>query len=469
MAASSESSEHQIERAQELFKRGNDAALKNNHDYAIQMYRESCRLSPDNLIFRQALRGVTRRKFHNDPHKVSKLIGARIQPLRLKARAEKAKGQWQRVLDLCEEVFLHNPWDIGAARDSAEAATHLQFPEVACWLLDSVFVQAEADKEYLIHAAQIYETHHQFQKAIGCWERVRKLDPYHETAKRQINALSASATILRSGLNEAVQKSTEAAAAVSDPRLNEQLNELKQPVETTEKRLAREIAEDPTRIGHYLELAEYFRSQNKLDDAEKVLAAGRKAVPGDELLRAQYAEVQLLRLRRAIAHFKKKAELDPDKPEIQSRLAELQEKLDAYELNELRHRVKVQPADAASRLAYGACLARLDKHDEAIAEFQQARGLGSNAQKVEALNRGGQSFEAKGLAKLAERNYQDALKVVDADEQALINELHYRMARVAEREGNLTQAEEHYNEVAANDYTYLDVAERLRALNQKRS
>ena len=48
---------------------------------------------------------------------------------------------------------------------------------------------------------------------------------------------------------------------------------------------------------------------------------------------------------------------------------------------------------------------------------------------------------------------------------ANLNALHYRLGRVAEAQGNTEAAEEHYNEVAANDYTYLDVAQRLRNLN----
>lgn len=464
MSDTTETPTQQTLRAQELFRRGNDAAFKSNHDYAIQMYREACRLTPDNLVYRQALRGVTRRKFNNDPSKVSKLIGARIQPIRMKAKGERGKGHFDKALDICEDALLLNPWDTAVSRDAAEAATQMHLPELACWLLDSVFPQAEGDKDWLTSAAPIYETHQQFHKAIACWERVRKLDPYHEQAKRQINALSASATILRSGLNEAVQKPKEAAV---DPRLDRELADLKQPVETLEQRLAREISEDPQRVGPYLELAETLRNQNKLEDAEKVLTAGRKAIPGDELLRSTHAEIQMLRLRRAIAHWTKKAELDPDQPELQTRLAELHEKLGAFELNEHRHRVKVQPTDAAARIDFGACLARLGRYDEAIAEFQQARGVGNQGQKLDALHRSGQAFEAKGLHKLAERSYQDALKLADADEQALINALHYRIARVAEAQGNFALAEEHYNEVAANDFTYEDVAERLRALNKK--
>jgi len=46
-----------------------------------------------------------------------------------------------------------------------------------------------------------------------------------------------------------------------------------------------------------------------------------------------------------------------------------------------------------------------------------------------------------------------------------INALHYRLGRVFEAQGDTQMAEEHYNEVAANDYGYLDVAQRLRNLH----
>jgi hypothetical protein len=81
------------------------------------------------------------------------------------------------------------------------------------------------------------------------------------------------------------------------------------------------------------------------------------------------------------------------------------------------------------------------------------------------LHQQGLSFEAEGALKLAERSYQDALKGADPEDLTTLNALHYRLGRVYEAMGNSTAAEEHYNEVAANDYGYLDVAERLRSLN----
>ena len=112
------------------------------------------------------------------------------------------------MLEICEEAFVHNPWDVGAARDAAEAAEQLGFKPLAQWLLESVQAQAN-DADFFRHLAHVHELNESWQKAIQCWERVKKLDPNDEDANRKINALSANATIQRSGLDEAIDKRDE--------------------------------------------------------------------------------------------------------------------------------------------------------------------------------------------------------------------------------------------------------------------
>ncbi len=73
-----------LQKSQTFFNYGNDAALKGNFDYAIAMYRQCCKIVPANLVYRQALRGIERRKFSNDPGKVGMLVGAKNQPLLLR-------------------------------------------------------------------------------------------------------------------------------------------------------------------------------------------------------------------------------------------------------------------------------------------------------------------------------------------------------------------------------------------------
>jgi tetratricopeptide (TPR) repeat protein len=454
------------QRAKQLFVHANDATLKNNFDYAIDLYNQALAIDPLNLLFRQALRNAERRKYNNEPGKVGMLAGARVQPVRLRARGEKGKGHWVRVLEICEEAFRIHPWDVGTSRDASEAAEQLGQKELSLWYLEVVFQQGQGDADFLRHLAHVYEWTEQFGKAIQCWERIAKLHPNDEHARRQVRALSASATIARSGLHQAVQApdspdgAAEAAAKLDMPGLDD----LKVKTETPEQRMLREIAEDPEHVRPYLELAEHYRGLNQLDEAEKILAQGRKARPEDELLREAHADVQLARIRRKMESLEKRLQLNPDDAETQAKLRTLGEKRDAYELNELRHRVRLRPTEAVLHLDLGKALMRQGKPDEAIAEFQQARS--DPDRKVEALHLSGQAFEAKGLPRLAERSYQDALKLVGPEDMPLMLALHYRLGRVAEAQGDRAAAEEHYNEVAANDYTYQDVAERLRALNQ---
>ena len=82
---SSESNSPDMQKAKTYFDYGNDAALKSNFDYAIDMYKQAARSCRNNLVYRQALRGIERRKFNNDPAKVGMLVGAKNQPILFRA------------------------------------------------------------------------------------------------------------------------------------------------------------------------------------------------------------------------------------------------------------------------------------------------------------------------------------------------------------------------------------------------
>src|SRR5262249_21755176 len=137
-------------------------------------------------------------------------------------------------------------------------------------------------------------------------------------------------------------------------------------------------------------------------------------------------------------------------------------KRDEYEISEYQRRAGLRPEDLNLQFQLGLRLARIGKHREAIACFQQARN--DTNLKVQALHHAGLSFEADGVHKLAERHYEDALKAADPTDTDTLNALNYRLGRVAENQGDVVKAIEHYHEVAANDYSYLDVAQRLRNL-----
>jgi tetratricopeptide (TPR) repeat protein len=455
----SESDSPDRQKAKTFFQYGNDAALKANLDYAIDMYKQACKLTPDHLGYRQALRSVQRRKFNNDPSKVGKLVGARNQPIRMRARSARGKGHYTQTLEICEEAFTHNPWDTAAAREASEAAEQAGYMKLAEWLVESVQAQAK-DAEFFRHAAHIYERNENWPKAIASWEQVKKIDPNDENANRQINSLSASATIKRAGLNEALQK--RAKPADSADELEAKLERLKQEQLSPEDRWHKEIQENPEQVWPYLNLAEHFRNRSQLEAAEKILAQGIKSNPKEPMLLQAYADLQMMRMKRAIESWTQRTQERPDDGAARAKLDQLTKLLSDYEIKEFRRRVAYSPEDTNLHFQLGLCLARAGLHDEAIGEFQQARS--SPTHKTQALHQVGLSFEAIGAHQLAERAYRDALKSIEDEDVANFNALHYRMGRVCEAMGNSEAAREHYNEVAANDYTYLDVAQRLKSL-----
>jgi tetratricopeptide (TPR) repeat protein len=464
MSDESESDKADVQRAQQYFQVGNDATLKSNYDYAIEMYKRACKIVPDNLVYRQALRGVERRKFNGDPNKVGMLVGAKNQPIMLRAKSARSKGKHKEAIELCEEAFVNNPWDVGAARVAAESAEQLGMLGVAQWFVETVQTITK-DVDFLKFSAHIHELNESWQKAINCWEQVKKLHPNDQDASRQINALSAAGTIKRAKLEDSLDRHAQAAAAPEPAEsLDTKLERLKQEQLTPEQRLIKEIVSDPQAVHAYIDLADIYRQRSELDKAEKVLAKGIKANPNDAGLMSVHEDTQISRMKKARDNQSQRVQQYPEDAGAKAKLDQLNEMLNKYEIAAFRRRVDLRPEDSKLHLDLGMILARVGNHDAAIAEFQLARTAPIAAQKVDALYNLGLSFEANNAPKLAERNYKEAIKLLEPDEKAQFLALHYRLGRVAETLGNNEAAEEHYNEVAALDYSYLDVAERLKRL-----
>jgi tetratricopeptide (TPR) repeat protein len=453
-------------KAQALFDKGREAAQKNNADYAIDMFTQALKIEPENIIYRQYLRSVMRMRFGNDPAKVGWVAAGKARTARVSLSLSKSRGKWVELLEQAEEVFKHNPWDVHAARDAAEGAEHLGLLNLAKWYLESVVPQAGEDVAFLKHIGRIYERHEDWDRAITCWEKVRKLAPGDEEAMRKAKDLSANETITRSGLDGAIHRASEGQSG-PERAPTPDVEDLRRQALSPEDRLRKEIEDEPHRVGSYLGLADLLRRANKLDEAEKALAAGVAANPGENLLLEAYADVQIARLQRAIAVLQKRVQDNPADVVSADKLAQFRAKLPEYELREFRRRVERRPEDLEMRFALGERLRKAGQVDAAIAEFQLARNANASSLRVRALHQLGLCFEAKNLPKLAERNYQEALKLADPSDQRLLNELHYRLGRAAETHGDLRAAEEHYNEVAANDYGYEDVATRLENLNRR--
>ena len=363
------------------------------------------------------------------------LVGARNQPIRMRAKSARSKGNYAQALEICEEAFTHNPWDVSTAREASETAEAAGYLPLAEWYMESVQAQAK-DAEFFRHAAHVFEINEHWPKAIACWEQVKKLNPNDENANRQINSLSASATIKRAGLTEALGKK----AADGCRRFGRGDGGQARAAQARSAPPRGEMAEgDPGEPEPDLALPEPGGALPQPQPAR-----GRREDPGPRDQGESQGSDAPAGLRRG-----------PDQPHEACHRVVL-----AAAQGAAGRRRRPRPSSTRSpscspttrsrNIAAGSppaprtptsitssasALARAGLHDEAIAEFQQARS--SQTHKVQALFQMGLSFEANNALKLAERSYRDALKAVEPEDVSNLNALNYRLGRVAEAHGNM--------------------------------
>lgn len=471
---SNEVDTRKAQRAQAYFETGMDAANRRNFDYALQMVGDACKIAPTNLNYRIGLRAIHRMKYDNDPSKVGMMARARAQAIRAQIRISKSTGAWQKILDTCEDAFALNPWDVGTAMDAAEAALELGVPELAEWNLASVSEDAEDNLDYLWLRVRTFEILGKWDSAIRWANAIREKSPADQEITGKINDLSAKSMLSQSGLAaSAGEKKTEASEDIGAEVRAEShvsLSETKDPVRagkpiSREESLRQKLQEKPDDIRTAIELADIYKSSDRWREADRLLRGMLKYWPADEMLRQIYANVHLERMERMLGKWELHLAEHPDDSEASIKRAELIRKRNDFEISEFRRRVLSNSADAESQFRLGSALARAERWEEAIAAFQKAR---NDAQwKVQALTAAGECFEKDGSPRLAERTYTDALKSVSAEDTTMSNELHYRLGTLAEQMGKLQEAEDHYNEVAANDFGFKDIARRLRDIQTR--
>ena len=241
---------------------------------------EACKIDPGNLTLPPGAAAASsggsstttrRRSAGWSAHGTSRSGCAQGRPRR--------RGSATHVLEVCEEAFVHNPWDVGAVRDrrrGRRAARHDRSWRSGCSNRSSG--QAN-DADFFRHLAHVHELNEAWHKAIQGWERVKKIDPNDEDASRQINALSANATIQRSGLGEAIDKAASEGAGPKSPRRPSRGAQA--PWRSRPRSAcAKEIQEHPSQVGPTSSWPTIFKMRDQLDDAEKVLGPGPEGHPG---------------------------------------------------------------------------------------------------------------------------------------------------------------------------------------------
>jgi tetratricopeptide (TPR) repeat protein len=457
------------------FERAHQVLTAGDFDYGLQLLLNCCQIDPASPIYRQALRQAQRSKYKNNQH------GQSLAPLlsmRSRWRLYRAlrREDYLASLRYAEEVLQRNPWDMPTHLHMATAFEGLGLLDLAIWTLEQVRPQHPQEWRINRPLAQLYERRGNFTQAIALWQLVRKARPNDLEAHHKAKDLAASATIARGRYEQAVQGDAPTPLLPSTPSAPADLAETttEHPSVGTadgmpslqDERVSREassilakIQANPSNVNGYLQLAGYYRKQDRFDRARTVLEQGLAATGQNFEIAQELLDLAIEPLRRDLAVTDEQLRKQPKKAELQQVRARLQKEINTRELDYYRQRAERYPTDTTARFEVGLRLLRGGQLDEAIHELQNIRNDPRHHGKV--LFYLGFCFQSRKNWRLAQRNFEEALKHLGNDEPLLRKEAMYYLAVGNAEAGDLTRAIDFGCELANLDFSYKDIGERL--------
>jgi tetratricopeptide (TPR) repeat protein len=448
------------------FERANQVIATGNFDYGIQLLLTCCKLDPANLIYRRTLRQTEKNKYKNN------LRGSRMALLstsgaRARLKSAKRAHDYLKVLEHGEVILTRNPWDTGTQLEMAAAAETLGLLDLAVWILEQARQKNPKDVSVNRPLARLLEKRGLFNQAMALWELVRSAAPNDPEARNKAKDLAASATIARGHYNAVIDGGSEESYAEFDE--NEAGGEAEPsaaPHSPVLDRRAQEIAryrslieKDPTLPGPYLNLATYYRRAGLLDDARAVLEEGLGPSGRPFELITELAELEIEPFRQNLTLVDEKLRDPAPSDELKTLRHRLLKEINTRELDLYRRKSDHFPTDKSFRFELGVRLLRAGQVDEAIRELQAIRNDPRHQWKV--LYYLGYCFKSRNNWRLAERNFEEALKMVPPGEETSRKDLLFQLAEGAANAGELAKAVELGFELANLDFGFHDIGRLL--------
>jgi tetratricopeptide (TPR) repeat protein len=447
--------------AADCWRRGNEAIPKENWDYAIQMYSTSVKMRPDNLAYRQSLRGTEYKKY-DDNKTGARMAGVKLMTVKGKTKKCRMSKDWAGLAEACEEGLTVNPWDVHLGTDLGDALKELGYQEVAKFAYQEVLKVDQANVAVNRSLALILEERSEYNEAIKCWKAIMKVDPQNGEARSKITSLDAKSVMDRGGYEGA--ESTQNVMAAHEVAKRLKLNkDVDGPGTSVEADLQRAIRKEPANKDLYLKLADHYKREGELEKAEEQLQKALEVSGGDIAIRQVLEDVQLDLMQKALDVAKELARAKADDASLKQRAGELAGELTKRKIEVYAVRVERYPNDMRLKYDLAVQYMIVQKWQLAIPLLQQARS--DPRLKGEALYNLGRCFYYDNKASLAIRQYESAMPEVKFDDKPdLYKDLYYTAGKLYEKMKNFAAAEEAFQKVLEVDYSFRDTVDRLNKL-----
>ncbi|MBC8377548.1 MAG: tetratricopeptide repeat protein [Planctomycetes bacterium] len=437
-------------------------ATTHNFDYAIELYLDGLRLSPDAL---------------EDGHAPLRQLGLIRQGrggkkpsiIESKVRSIKGKTPLEKMLN-AEYLMAKDPDHLPYAEHLLTAAVEGGYLRTAEWIAHIVFEATKAsDKsdrarfDTFILLKDSYKEMQLFDSAVVACQYAVQLRPQDAALQDELRDLSANMTMKKGNYGPAKTFRDSIKDRDAQDRLQSQENIVKS---VDVKKEAIERARKKNRDGHetvtnILELAgALFAAETKETDEEAFrLLNNSYDKSKDFTFLKRLGEFRIKKLQHPIRQLTKQLQKNPQDESLRKQLQQLQHQLDEVELDHFRKCEENYPTDLQFKYEYGRTLIRAQRFDQAIPMFQESQK--DPRLKVISMDKMGLCFLLKGWQDDAIDIFQQALKICLNKDSKIAKDIRYNLARAYEEFGKPDEALNLYRKLAQTDFSYKDVGQRI--------
>ncbi len=419
------------------------AEKPSDFDYATELFTQCVTGDPGNPIY---LRGYldNLQKKYGTPKNVGLLAQFQERGARNAVKKALAQEQWEEVLTHGLKVLTKNPWDAPTLTALATASKKLgDWDCESCYLMTALKGNPEDPALNRLYAIALSERG-LIDQSIVFWRRVEESLPGDEEPKRAI----ASLLVEKARSSGKFEDNGEVAR-------KQRVRAAQQQEQTAEQRMQQKIHDDPKNPAHYVELAQFYMTDDRYREADDLLAKAFELSDGDQDIREKWEDCQLRRLRQRI--------IKTEDPEAKK---QLQKDYLVREITVYRNRVERYPNNLTFKFELGCRYLRAKRYTEAIQELQAAQS--EPRRKGECLLNLGECFRRISQYSLAMKHYEAALREIQEHDLENKKKALYLAGVLSLGLKNVETAEKHLTALAALDFHYKDVQALLDKLNGMR-
>lgn len=446
----------------QLYSKGQEAAQRENFDYAIALFNQILEKAPGCFDCRESLRNAQSQKAGKRGGFFKKMMStASSTPQVTKARMTLNKNPLE-ALHIAEQILNGDPYNSGAHKIAADAALAAGFPKTAVLSLETLWQNNPKDKDLVIQFADALADIGEVERAEKVLGELVRANPSDPDISKALKNISARRT-MREGGYDALEGGKGSFRDILKDKDEAVSLEQEQRAHKTEDVAAKLIGEyevrlksEPNNLKLIRNLAELYAQKKEFDKSLEFYGKLKATVEAgnDPSLDRAIAEMMVKKFAAA------EAELNPFAPDHAEQVAKLKAEQQAFQLAECQKRAEKFPTDLSIRFELGQLYFQAGKVNEAIQEFQKAQA--NPNKKVAAMGFLAQCYARKNMSDMAARKFQEAIKekVVFDDEK---KDLIYNLGAVLEKMGKREEAIEQFKQIYEADIGYKDVAAKVDA------